>query len=160
MTTSIRSAVLLLTLIALAACGGGDRALRLPKLPDGGSRADVLAALGSGPLTAIGNDTLRLADGFRRQVFMVGGHRYEVIFFRRAPGSLEEDITRDVEVPVVLRDDVLLHSGWEKYDQLAGEVGLPNWRARDAAEAARLRSLAPAPLEAATQPADQSVPPA
>lgn len=122
-----------------AACGSSDvGADRLKDLNAGDSRETVLSVMGSGPLTARMADTLRLANGFRRQSYLVEGRNFEVLWFRVEPGSLADSIVQRRETPVLLESDTLVGWGWKLFGEKAREFGLPN----PALEKARLDSIA------------------
>jgi len=63
-----------------------------------------------------------------------------VVWYRDKPGSIEEEISRERETPVLLENDVVIGKGWAFFDQTAEEVGIPNpYRTRE-----RLDSIAQA----------------
>lgn len=111
----------------LTACGGGDLgAARLKAVEDGTSRDEVLTIMGTGPITATGNDTMRVVNGFRRSSYLVNGSQYEILFYRETPGNVSEEVVRDVEVPVVLKDGAAIGWGWRYFDAERGVLGLPD----------------------------------
>lgn len=104
----------------------------------------VLSVIGSGPLTPNQpSDSLRLVNGFRTQVFLVKGEQYRLIWFREAPGSIEEEISRERETPILLGGSgQVVAKGWADFDSKAADLGLPNpYRTRE-----RLDSMSNAQL--------------
>ena len=137
---SIPTTLALAASAMLVACGGGGDlgADRLADVKSGDSRDALLTTLGNGPLAATGSDTLRLANGYRRQRYFVNGVTYEVIWFRAEPGSLQDDIVRERETPILLAADTVMGWGWSFFDTKARELDLPN----PMREKARLDSIA------------------
>ena len=126
-----------------ASCGGGDLgASRLRKAHSGMPRDSVLALLGTGSVTATGGDSSRVVNGFRHQRFLVNAQLMEVIWYREAPGSVSDKITREMETPVVLASDTVAGWGWKYYLADGIKIGLPD----------PLKALAPVPT-APTAPA-------
>lgn len=111
----------------LVACGPTDiGSSRLKQIQAGASRDSVLTVLGTGPITATGDDTPRVLNGFRRQSFLVKGELYEVLYYREQPGSINDTIARTVETPVVIKDGHYLGHGWQFYGKLSDSLNLPN----------------------------------
>lgn len=90
------------------------------------SRAEVLSAIGDGPLSASGGDTVRVVQGFRRMKYFMAGKSFEVIYVRDQPGDVRELVVQKVETPMVLGDDKLLGWGWKYYVGAMKEFGLPS----------------------------------
>jgi len=127
-TRALVSAALLL---ATVACGTGDSdavgASKLDAIEEGMPKDSVLPLLGTGPLIPIkAPDVLRLANGFRTQIYLVNGANYQVIYYREALGSLEDSISRTVETPILLKNDTVMGWGWSFYEKKSSEIGLPN----------------------------------
>ncbi|MEP6780101.1 MAG: hypothetical protein ABJC26_09450 [Gemmatimonadaceae bacterium] len=116
------------TLVFLAGCGSGDVGeAKLKTIPKGAHRAEVLSVMGTGPLvSASANDAPRIVSGFRRQMYIVGGKTYEVLWYRDEPGSLKDAIVRKSETPLVVEGDSLLGWGWKFYGPFAKTTNLPN----------------------------------
>ena len=140
-TTSWRVVGASLALWALTACAGDLGEAKLKAIPKGAKRDVVLAALGTGPLTAMReNDALRVVSGFRRQVFITQARQIEVVWYREEPGTLNDVITQKTETPVVIEADSLVGWGWKFYSPFAIEMKLPD----PMREAFRLDSMAKA----------------
>ena len=90
------------------------------------SRAEVLSAIGDGPISASGGDSVRVVQGFRRMRYLVAGKSFEVIYVRDQPGDVRELVVDTVETPRVLGDDKLMGWGWKYYRGAMKELGLPN----------------------------------
>jgi hypothetical protein len=117
--------------LLLAGCDSGPKDLvgeeKLGSVKEGMTAGEVTSVIGKGPLTSFQpGDTLRLLGGFRTQVFLAGGARYRVIWYREAEGTIEDAITRKNETPILLKDDKVVGHGWTFFDKTAREVGLPN----------------------------------
>ena len=97
----------------------------MKKLTVGMGRDEVLTAIGDGPLTASGADSVRVVQGFRRMKYFVAGKSFEVIYVRDQPGDVREMVAQAVETPAVLGDDKLLGWGWKYYVGAMKEFGLP-----------------------------------
>ena len=120
---------LLLPLLAVLACGPSDLVgkSKLGAVRSGMKQAEVVAIMGSGPLKAHqAADSLRLVNGFRTQAYIVGGSTYRVLWYREAPGKLEDVITRETETPVLLQNDTVVSVGWSDYDDMAEKLNIPN----------------------------------
>lgn len=124
---------LLAALAFTTACLESDRTKDLvgadtvAKVKEGMTADEAVAVLGEGKLTPHQKaDSLRLFRGFRNQAYFVNGVRYQVIWYREKPGSIEENITRENETPILLQEGKVIGSGWKFYDAKATEVGLPN----------------------------------
>lgn len=130
--------VAVVSLALLGACGPSDLgADRLKSIDAGASQAELLQAMGQGPLVASGADTMRVINGFRRQEFLVEGNQYEVIWYRAEPGSLTDPITKERETPIVLNADTVMGWGWKYYQGRAKALDLPD----PTRDAARLDSI-------------------
>jgi hypothetical protein len=130
-----------IALFALAACSGDLGEAKLKAIPPGAKRDVVLTALGTGPLAAAKeNDALRIVGGFRRQVFITQARQLEVVWYREAPGTLDDVITPKTETPVVIEADTLVGWGWKFYSPFAVAMKLPD----PTREGFRLDSLAKA----------------
>lgn len=125
---SVTVAAALLLAGALAACGPSDvGASRLKALDPGASRDAVVAAMGAGPLaSADTKDVPRLVNGFRRQAFITNGRAVEILWYREAPGSLDDPILRTAETPVVIEADTLVGWGWKFFPQFASDNNIPD----------------------------------
>ncbi len=125
---TVARATLLVGLGLLAACGPSDvGASRLKSVEPGTNRAVVVAAMGNGPLaSAVASDAPRLVNGFRRQAFITQGRNLEVLWYREAPGSLNDPIERRLETPIVIEADTLVGWGWKFYPQFAADNNLPD----------------------------------
>jgi hypothetical protein len=118
-----------LTLAALTACGPSDMvgSKRLKPIHKGMTLDSVAAVIGDGPLTVNQPaDSLRLFHGFRIQAFFVKGAMYKVLWYREAPGTVEESIEREKETPILLKSDSVLVKGWNDFDDTAQEIGIPD----------------------------------
>lgn len=99
----------------------------------------VDSIIGPGQLTPMQPaDSMRLHNGIRTQVFLVNGQRYTVWWYRDTPGSIEEDITREKQTPILFHNSQVIAKGWADFDKKAEELDLPNpYRSRE-----RLDSIA------------------
>jgi hypothetical protein len=128
----LRSAAVTLSLLGTAlfvsACGPSDvGASRLKSLETGAARSVVVASMGAGPLASnVATDAPRLVNGFRRQAFVSEGRMVEVLWYREAPGSLNDPILRENETPIVIEADTLVGWGWKFYPQYAADHNLPD----------------------------------
>lgn len=123
---SIRRCAFALGIAVLTACGPADIGSDVLRgIEEGTPRDAALSALGQGPLDATGHDTMRVVNGFRRQMFFVDGTNYEVIYFRRDTGSIDDPISRTTETPLVLIDGKVAGQGWQYYSDLAPKANLP-----------------------------------
>jgi len=114
--------------LLLAACGPSDvGASRLKSLETGADRSLVVSTMGNGPLASnVAADAPRLISGFRRQAFIVNGRTIEVLWYREAPGSLNDPILKTAETPIVIEADTLVGWGWKFYPQFAAENNIPD----------------------------------
>lgn len=129
------------SLVFIAACQSDLGEARLKSIPKDATQEQVMAVLGSGTLVALSaSDSLRLVDGFLRHSYMVNGKRFEFIWYREHPGSLNDKISREEETPVVLIDGKFAGYGWSYFEKLTKSEGLPN----PSRDAARLDSIAKA----------------
>lgn len=83
------------------------------------------AFIGTGPMTASGVDTLKVQDGYRRAFVVSPPDLVTVIWYRKTPGTPSDPIQRAVESPIVLKNDVVVGSGWAYYDQVRTQLNLP-----------------------------------
>lgn len=83
------------------------------------------AIIGKGPMTAQGVDTLKLRDGFRQSLAVVAPDLFTVIWFRKQAGTPSEPIVRSVETPIVMKNEVVVGTGWEFYDKVRAGYSLP-----------------------------------
>jgi hypothetical protein len=91
-----------------------------------GSPIQVLRAIiGTGPMKATGADTLQIQDGFRRTLVVVAPDLYTVIWFRKEPGTPRDPISRSLEAPIVLKNELVIGTGWAFYDQNRAALQLP-----------------------------------
>ena len=127
MRTYLVRAVAVLSLVSFAACGPDEAgSAKFDKLKVGMSRAEVLSAIGDGPLSASGGDSVRVVQGFRRMRYLIAGKSFEVIYVRDQPGDVRELVVKTMETPMVLGDDKLLGWGWKYYTGAMKEFGLPS----------------------------------
>ncbi len=122
-----RLALLTFALASLAACSSDLGAAKIKKIPKDGTVEQVISELGEGPYTAqLPADSLRLANGFRRETYIAGGGKVDVIWYREEPGTLEDVIAKTTETPVVLKDGKFQGGGWGFYEEFAAKAGIPN----------------------------------
>jgi hypothetical protein len=116
-----------LSLTLFAACGPSDLGADRLKSVDGGApRTELLQAMGQGPLVGAGADTMRLVNGYRRQMYVVSGQQYEVVWYRAEPGSLADPITKERETPILVHADTVMGWGWKYFQKKARELDLPD----------------------------------
>ncbi len=125
----LSSAAVAVAFLALAsACDTPDvGASKVKTIKHGSSTQEALSSLGQGqvsPVTA--GDSLRIVNGFLRQVYVVRGINAEVIWYSEEPRSVDEPITRTNSTPVLLEDGVVTARGWKEFDKKATELGIPN----------------------------------
>jgi len=115
-----------LALSVLGACGtseiGSDV---LDDVNAGMPRDSVLALLGQGPLTATGNDSVRVVNGFRQMRYLRDGKMIDVIYFRKEPGDVRELVEQERETPVVLVDGKAVGWGWAFFVEAMKTYGIP-----------------------------------
>jgi len=128
-------ATLPLLVAAAVACGPSDIVgkAKLKPLHAGMRKDSVLAVLGTGTLKPRQPaDSLRLVNGFRTQMFIVEGQLYRVLWYREAPGSIEDAITREQETPILMQNDTIVSVGWSDFDRNAEKLHIPNpYRAKE-----------------------------
>lgn len=114
--------------LLLAACGPSDvGASRLKPLKPGADRSLVVSTMGNGPLASnVAADAPRLVSGYRRQAFISNGRTIEVLWYREAPGSLNDPILKTVETPIVVEADTLVGWGWKFYPKFAADNNIPD----------------------------------
>lgn len=131
----------------LAACGPSDLVgeKKLKPIKNGMTLTEVAGVMGDGPLKpSQPADSLRLFHGFRTQVFLAQGERYQVLWYREKAGSIEEAITREVETPILVHADTVMGKGWAFYDETASLLNLPNpYRSKDRLDSISKAQLAP-----------------
>ncbi len=124
-----------LTLSVLAACGPSDMVgkEKLGPVNTGMTMADVDAVIGKGMIEPLQpGDSLRLHNGYRTQVFLTQGERYTVVWYRDTPGSIEDEISRTTETPILFKGNQVLAKGWSDFDAKAEELNIPNpYRSRE-----------------------------
>jgi len=124
-----------LLLSVLAACGPSDLVGKdkIGQIEVGMRRDAVLSVLGRGVLNPNQpSDSLRLIQGFRQQQFLSGGNNYQILWYREKPGTVEEQITRENETPVLFQGDTVIAAGWSDFDDAAAKLNLPNpYRAKE-----------------------------
>ena len=64
-------------------------------------------------------------DGYRRAFVVSPPDLVTVIWYRKTPGTPSDPIQRAVESPIVLKNDVVVGSGWAYYDQVRTQLNLP-----------------------------------
>ncbi len=119
---------LVVSITAIAACGGSDEAgsARLSNLKKGMTLTQALDAMGTGPLTATYSDTMRLLNGYRRMRYLMNGADFNVVYSRDLPGDVKEPVLQATETPIVFRNDTLLGWGWRYFvDEGIGKFQLP-----------------------------------
>ena len=124
----VRAATLasLTATVLLAACGTKEVGKsKLNDLERGISRTELLAKLGTGPLTAVGSDTARLVSGFRHMRYFAAGKNFEVVYYREEAGNVAEPVEQAKETPVVLQEEKVLGWGWKYYVEAMKEFNLP-----------------------------------
>jgi len=118
-----------LSLAAVTACGPSDLVgeKTIGKLNTGMRLEEVGKIIGNGPLKANSPaDSMRLFQGYRRQVFLASGNQLLVVWYRDTPGDIEQEIVRDRETPIVFSADTVIAKGWSEFDEAAQKNGLPN----------------------------------
>ena len=127
-----KQALRLLTVCAVAtssACFSESTEIgaeRLDALSEGISKDSLYAILGNGPLTGQYSDTLRIERGFRRDVYLINGKQYEVVYYRELQGNVAEPIQQAKETPVVLETGKIIGWGWKYYVEAMETLKLPN----------------------------------
>ena len=126
----VRAPLVVAAFALLAACGPSDVVGKdtLDPIEEGMTLEAVAGVLGTGPLTVNQPaDSLRLYHGFRTQLFLVNGQNYRVLWYRKAPGELEDQITRESDTPILFdREDRVIARGWSEFDDKAADLGIPN----------------------------------
>ena len=128
MTSAFVRLSLVVSAVALAACGGADEpgSARLKNLKEGMTITQALDAMGEGPLTATYSDTMRLLNGYRRMRYLMNGADFNVVYSRDLPGDVKEPVLQAKETPIVFRNDTLLGWGWRYFvDEGMGKFQLP-----------------------------------
>lgn len=110
-----------------AGCSSDVGSAKLKKLPKAASRDAILAAMGQGPLAATSPaDQPRVINGFRYQIFLWEGTKWELVWYRDDPGMLSDVITKEHDTPVLIESDTLVLWGWKKFTPFAAKHNLPN----------------------------------
>lgn len=143
--TQFQRAATLALVVVLAACGNSDiGAAKLKALKTGDKKPAILQVIGQGPLTAsTAVDSMRVVSGFRIQKFVAKGMTHEILWYREAPGSLEDPITVATSTPLVVTNDTLAGWGWSFYSKYAEKNGLPD----PSHDKARMDSIAQSQVE-------------
>jgi hypothetical protein len=134
----------------LGACLNDTKEVGADKLEvvhEGMPKDSVMQIMGTGPLTGLYADTLRLEKGFRRSLYIVDGKNYEVLYYRELQGNVAEPVQQAKETPIVLANGKVLGWGWRYYVDAMGELKLPS-----PIEAPRAAETAPAAAPAPTTP--------
>ncbi len=128
--------------VLVTACGSDDvGSAKLKALKTGDNKARIAAIIGDGPIVANTDaDKLRVALGYRVQKFVSNGVMHEILWYRESPGTLEDELSKVGNTPIVLTADTLVGWGWDFYDEYAVKNGLPN----PSRDAARLDSISKA----------------
>jgi hypothetical protein len=121
---------LVLSCLAFAACGPSDLVGKeeLKAVSDGMPIDSVIKLLGKGSMLPLQpSDSVRLFSGFRTQRYLAPGGPYRVLWYRKAPGELEDQITRESDTPILFdREDRVIARGWSEFDDKAADLGIPN----------------------------------
>lgn len=120
----LTTSAILAGVLALSACGDSSSdvgADKLDSIEAGATKAELLAAMGTGPLTAQFADTVQLENGFRRHVYLIDGRQFEVLYYRELTGNVAEPVDRAKETPIVLEGGKVLGWGWRYYVKEAME---------------------------------------
>jgi hypothetical protein len=105
-----------LSLTVAAACGSDNAgSSRLDALQEGMTIEQAVEAMGPGPLTAKGNDSIRVVSGYRRIRYFLSGANFEVVYARDLPGDVSEPLLQANETPAVFKDGKLMGWGWRYY---------------------------------------------
>ena len=134
----------------LGACLNDTKEVGADKLDvvhEGMPKDSVMQLMGTGPLTGLYSDTLRLEKGFRRSAYFVDGKSYEVLYYRELQGNVAEPVLQAKETPIVLANGKVLGWGWRYYVDAMGELKLPS-----PIEAPKAAETAPAAAPAPTTP--------
>jgi hypothetical protein len=126
-TTFLRVFALALVSTATVSCNGSDAgSARLRRVETGAARDSVLALLGRGPMSASGNDTLQLVNGYRSARYFINARSLEVLYVRDEPGAVNEPLSQAKETPIVLLDGTVVGKGWRYYrNEAMRDYGLP-----------------------------------
>jgi len=144
----------------LGACLNENKDVGADKLEivhEGMPKDSVMQLMGTGPLTGLYADTLRLEQGFRRSRYIVDGKNYEVLYYRELQGNVAEPVQQAKETPIVLTNGKVLGWGWRYYVDAMEELKLPSpIEAPKAAEPAPVVEPAPAAPPGAPVAADST----
>ena len=138
------------TVLFAAACGssdlGGDR---LKAIKTGDTRAKVAEVMGNGPLASTSSaDSTRMMQGYRLQRYITNGTTHEILWYREAPGSIEDSLVASLVTPIVIVGDTVVGWGWSFFNKYASANGLPN----PSKDAARMDSIAKSQLPSGKTP--------
>lgn len=138
------------TVFFAAACGssdlGGDK---LKEIKTGDTRAKVAEVMGTGPLTSTtGADSSRMMNGYRLQRYVNNGATHEILWYREAPGSIEDSLVAALVTPIVIVGDTVVGWGWRFFNKYATTNGLPN----PSKDAARMDSISKAQTQGVRTP--------
>lgn len=125
----IRALLSAALVLSFAACGPSDVVgkEKLGSIEEGMTKQAVMAVIGTGPVQpTTANDAVRITNGYRMQAYMVNGENYQVVWYREAPGTLADSISRQTDTPILFRNDTVMGRGWSYFDKKTGELGLPN----------------------------------
>ncbi|MFN5202794.1 MAG: hypothetical protein ACK5HM_13420, partial [Gemmatimonas sp.] len=116
MKTSVVRLFAVLSFTTLAACSGDAAGgSRLNSLDEGMTVEQAVEAMGPGPLTATGSDTVRVVNGYRRMRYFLNGANFEVLYARDLEGNVSEPLLQANETPAVFKDGKLMGWGWKYY---------------------------------------------
>lgn len=126
----LASSAVIAAALFVSACGDSSSDVGADKLKDlesGAPKASVAALIGSGPLTGQFADTARVENGYRRNIYLIDGKEFEVIFYRELPGDVAEPVEQAKETPIVLSGGKVLGWGWRFYvEEAMAELKLPS----------------------------------
>lgn len=146
-TRFVRFAVLSSAMF-LGACLNDTKEVGADKLEvvhEGMPKDSVMQIIGTGPLTGLYSDTLRLEKGFRRSSYFVDGKTYEVLYYRELQGNVAEPVQQAKETPIVLANGKVLGWGWRFYVDAMEDLKLPSpIEAPKASDSAATQQQAPA----------------
>jgi hypothetical protein len=122
----LQAGAVMLAALSVAACGERQAgAAKLKKLDSGISTDSMFTILGAGPVTAEGNDSVRVLNGYRYSRFLSDGRMFSVVYVRDEPGTVADSLYRDLETPIVLVDDTVAVWGWKPYAKLGETYKFP-----------------------------------
>lgn len=113
--------------LILAACGSDVGSARLKSIPKSAQRDEAVRVMGTGPLApTTPADEQRIVNGFRHQIYITAGMQFEILWYREAPGTLSDPITKETDTPIVVVGDTVAGWGWKFFTPFAGKYNLPN----------------------------------